>query len=59
MKLSDISSVDDGSVAEHVLLFRGFRIRLREGKDKLVALLGGHRSEWITAINELISAAST
>jgi hypothetical protein len=59
IELSDIASVDSGSVAEHLLFFRGFRIRLRNGKDKLVALLGGGRTEWISAINDLIRASST
>jgi hypothetical protein len=59
IRLSDISSVDECSVAEHLLFFRGFRLRLRGRKDKLVALTGGDRKPWITAIRKQLVARST
>jgi hypothetical protein len=57
-RLSNISSVDEGGVAERLVFFRGFRLRLRGGKDKLVALTGGDRKRWITAIRKHLAASS-
>jgi hypothetical protein len=48
IKLSDVASVDQGTILD--MLAQGFRVRLRQGKDKLFPLRGSERNDWIAAI---------
>jgi hypothetical protein len=53
--LADIASVDKGTLFD--FFARGFRVRRRNGKDKVFPLVDGGRDEWIAAIRRLLADA--